>query len=505
MKTNLFKRWIRILMVLLPLVCFFGNSHLNAQGSLNVKEQKELIIDSTSLDTEISDDSFFDKLKPINDFFDENPIVLLLTILFGGIMSLLKGYDLLKKLFPKWFKKRLKPFKSKDNKYFKIIIVPSRNHAKTEELLEILMFRFKQMNRDEGFNVIVKKSHGKTIGSYRDGETLGKKYRADMVIWVDYFQDEKEAHIAYNLIPGKRKKISFLDTKGEVKGVESLARIKEGELLGDIDDIMYTVLGLQSYSDGNYSKSLELLNQVKQKTRKTFKYLGDSNYFLKRYDEAREYYKKNLEIRPNSAQYNYDYAISLDECQKFDEAEKYFKKAIEIQPDYGIAYCAYASLFKRNKKFDEAEKYFKKAIELKPEYSIAYNNYGFFLEENGRLEEAEKYYKKGIESGFDDLKLHNNYARLNTRLITEENKKSGNNSIKSTRAFETISLYKKAVRINPNSAITRYNYARFLKSLGFKYSWLQKINNSYAKMQYKKVIKLDPSLQSKERDEFFNL
>jgi Tfp pilus assembly protein PilF len=52
------------------------------------------------------------------------------------------------------------------------------------------------------------------------------------------------------------------------------------------------------------------------------------------YDQAEAYYKKSLELEPDNANTNGNYAIFLKDIHKnYDQAEEYYKKSFEIEPD----------------------------------------------------------------------------------------------------------------------------------------------------------------------------
>ena len=429
MKTNLFKQWIGIRMALV-LLLFLNQSNVIAQGSL-IKDES----------------NFMQKLELIKHFLEDNVIMLLIVALFGLLTGILKTYDLIKKLFPKWFAVKLKPFRTKDSENFKILIVPSREHSKSDELLQVLMMRFNQMHKDENLHVKIKKAHGKLINSYRDGEVLGIRYHADLVIWVDYFQDEREAHIANNLIPGKRKKISFIERTGEVKGTESLSNIKGGQLLGDIDDVMFTVLGIQSYRNGDYKNAMLSLKKIKRKHYNVFNYLGVCAHFLKKEEESQEYYEKVLEINPESTTANYNYAILLKEMGELKEAEKFFRKSFEINPLSAKAYYNYARFLKQTEKLEAAEVYYKKALDIEPQYALAYSSYAKFLINAGRYEEAKICCKKAIDINPNLATAHNNYAVLLER---------------SGQLIEANKHYLKALDIEPNFSMAHNNYVNLL-------------------------------------------
>jgi Tfp pilus assembly protein PilF len=55
----------------------------------------------------------------------------------------------------------------------------------------------------------------------------------------------------------------------------------------------------------------------------------------KKHDQAEKHYKKALELEPNNAAANGNYALFLEVIRKnYDQAEAYYKKALELEPDW---------------------------------------------------------------------------------------------------------------------------------------------------------------------------
>jgi tetratricopeptide (TPR) repeat protein len=60
----------------------------------------------------------------------------------------------------------------------------------------------------------------------------------------------------------------------------------------------------------------------------------------KNYNQAEKYYKKALELEPDNANINNNYALFLKDIHKNDDqAEKHYKKALELKPDNAEISC----------------------------------------------------------------------------------------------------------------------------------------------------------------------
>lgn len=87
---------------------------------------------------------------------------------------------------------------------------------------------------------------------------------------------------------------------------------------------------------------------------------------------------------------------------KFSEAKNKYKKALEILPAYPTTLNNLGMVLLQEKKFAEAEKYFLDAIELKenPTYLL---NLGHVYANMNQPEKSEKYYLKSIELNPDSM------------------------------------------------------------------------------------------------------
>jgi len=132
---------------------------------------------------------------------------------------------------------------------------------------------------------------------------------------------------------------------------------------------------------------------------------------------AEKYYRKAIELNPNSASAYNNFGIWLakDEGRRV-EAEESFRKAIELNPNDASAYCNLGILLAKDEsRRVEAEKYYRKAIELNPNFADAYNNLGVLLnEDEGRRVEAEESFRTAIELNPNDASAYYNLACLNS-------------------------------------------------------------------------------------------
>lgn len=149
----------------------------------------------------------------------------------------------------------------------------------------------------------------------------------------------------------------------------------------------------QLYKDGLnvYPNSHELMNNYAGLLQK----IGKDK-------EASIYCKKALDIEPNDALYNGNYALLLEKQDQI-EAEFYYKRSIDIESNNASLIGNYANLLQKLNKNNEAEAYYKKALEINPNNANCNGNYSQLLLIKGKKEEANFY----IENAFKNHTTEN--------------------------------------------------------------------------------------------------
>lgn len=290
----------------------------------------------------------------------------------------------------------------------------------------------------------------------------------------------------------------------------------------------------------------------------------------KEYDKAIDLYKKSLEINPNFLSSKYNLAgtyirnrdvanakkqymeiiqispesspayFSLGGLSDGEEAKNYYKKAIEVDNKFTFAYSALADSYLSDKNFNEALVYAKKAVEIDPKDSYA--NYVlamYYAKVNDKKKSLEIAKKVDIEDGnlLKDIYIENkmyddainiikaeinkspdeiyNYFTLATvykdinkydlaidsvklglsKSASESLKKTWTNEIRDYYFLYGIEEYKKANYLN---AIEMYNQAAQISedstlynNIGIAYYMLKQYDKAIE--QYQKSLKLNPN------------
>jgi len=114
----------------------------------------------------------------------------------------------------------------------------------------------------------------------------------------------------------------------------------------------------------------------------------------KQHDKALMYYKRSLDIRPNSAsaENNIGYSYYLKNDQ--NQAEAHFKRAISRDKTYSKAWRNLALVYVKRGEFSEA-------VELLTDQTgneaSAYNTVGYICMIDGKYDQAERYFNRAID------------------------------------------------------------------------------------------------------------
>ena len=188
---------------------------------------------------------------------------------------------------------------------------------------------------------------------------------------------------------------------------------------------------------------------------KAFAVYGDVLFQEKKYQEARDSYKKALKLNdqiyqiweqllsievsqgdfqqaiadgeealavfPNQAELYLYTGIAYSRTKKFDKAVSYLKNAADLETeDKEIRVQIFSTLgdsYNALKKFKESDEYYEKALELNPDNSYVLNNYAYYLSLRGEnLEKAEKMSRRSVQLDPDNASSEDTYAWILFKL-----------------------------------------------------------------------------------------
>ncbi len=116
--------------------------------------------------------------------------------------------------------------------------------------------------------------------------------------------------------------------------------VKEGltkSLRSDVISNILYVIGQK----GDDDEAIKFIEEAKKEDPKNIELIvGEANYYLKKGDNTKfaAAMKNAVEMDPTNKLYNFNLATAYYQLKKYDEAKKYYQKTIEIDPNYVDAY-----------------------------------------------------------------------------------------------------------------------------------------------------------------------
>ena len=237
-------------------------------------------------------------------------------------------------------------FKRTENGYHILILpfAPLENCTNRDtEIEQALKKRLLEMSEARGLGLQVKYYQGaKCPHTYEEGREIGRLFKADLVIWGDYYEkctsDSLTACLKYALV--QKAPVGVKEKGGGDKPEQlDLEEVREGKLQKDIDFIIYWTLGLREFEQKKYMQAVGYFKVVEEIGNGWLSfYLGYSQHKLWDLKEAINNYDKaierGLETRAvylnrgdahikmgNTAQGMSDYQASLSIAQKLAEQD----------------------------------------------------------------------------------------------------------------------------------------------------------------------------------------
>jgi len=217
----------------------------------------------------------------------------------------------------------------------------------------------------------------------------GQRCGADMVIWgTDNSQcdwDSSLIKLEYVLVLDKEQEAApFVEAEGDFgyQSIDNISKLEEGELIGDVEDIIWWILGSKHVEDKNYEQALFYFEKI------------------------------NITARPEYAGIYFTIGWVQDQLVRYDSAVSYYERSVELfeqQPQINSANRATAlnnlgSAWHRKGAYDQAIGYFEKALAIDraalgdnhPNVARDYNNLGSAWHRKGAYDQAIGYYEKAV-------------------------------------------------------------------------------------------------------------
>ncbi|ETO16115.1 TPR Domain containing protein [Reticulomyxa filosa] len=141
---------------------------------------------------------------------------------------------------------------------------------------------------------------------------------------------------------------------------------------------------------------------------------------LEHMEEAKDCYERALQLDPNYLGahvfmchfFFFFYFQKKKKMGLFENAKNHYKKAIEINPNDSSIYFNLASLLDDMNESNLALSHCRKLLSLDPKHAGGFHSYAIISHQNGNLKVAEKCFFRSLEFDNNSSLTHHNYALL---------------------------------------------------------------------------------------------
>jgi tetratricopeptide (TPR) repeat protein len=281
---------------------------------------------------------------------------------------------------------------------------------------------------------------------YVIGNPLGLEYTFSdgMLSGMRDFQSVKLLQFTAPISPGNSGG-PILNSQGQAIGVVT-SFMKEGQNLNFALAINEVKPFITTTPKMSFKQFVESVSQADYYIMQGFNYELQGDH-----QQALSFYRKALEINPNSAKAYNGLGYVYDSLGQYQEAISYYEKALQIDPSYATAYNNLAFAYGNLGEHQKSIPYYEKALQLDPNLAIAYGNLAFAYFQLGQPEQSIFYLQKNIQINPNDATAHNLLGFIYIGL--------GQNQ-------QAISYLERALQIDPNYAKAYANFGYLYNNLG---------------------------------------
>ena len=172
----------------------------------------------------------------------------------------------------------------------------------------------------------------KALGLLARAYMENKQYKKAMILLrksIRQAEERGEDAIVYEL----NRQLIHLNA---VLGIESDEKVELPEADVSLEDKFVFLFSRKNYA-GGLKLALEMEKRQERPNAKLINNIGLCYYKLNRYEEAKEYYQKSVELDPNYEVPYYNLSLIYVKTGQIEEAIEMCEKALSINPDYEFA------------------------------------------------------------------------------------------------------------------------------------------------------------------------
>jgi len=170
------------------------------------------------------------------------------------------------------------------------------------------------------------------------------------------------------------------------------------------------LMGVLAGDRGDYAAAIELIGQAIRINASSHSYhanLGQIYSNLNEPAKAEACYRLAVALKPDSSLYD-NLGNALRAQNKFKEARDSYRRALELNPGYASAHRNMGDLLHIQGKYVDAITSYRQAIALQPDLAQAVANLGTTLQTQGKFAEAIDYFRKALAIEPNNPATHGN-------------------------------------------------------------------------------------------------
>jgi len=237
---------------------------------------------------------------------------------------------------------------------------------------------------------------------------LGKKAKADVVIWA-WYRPTDNPNISIHLENLSPKGFSFINESETYQPTASIVDLKTFEIQKRIGtetvNLVNFLAGYLRYRNHDWKIALELFGKVSESEedissvnqKYLFVYSGHCYHFLGQFNDAVKEYDLALQADNNFAVAYLGRGTAYGELGQYSQEFQDLDLAIQLDPTIATAYSNQGYAYNQLERYERAIQDFDRALQLDPEFVVAYNNRGFSYLQLGQYELAIQDLDRAIE------------------------------------------------------------------------------------------------------------
>ena len=288
--------------------------------------------------------------------------------------------------------------------------------------------RLNALNFEKGLGIEVKVYDKLDCNiSYEQARTIGNQYRADLIIWGNYgsscFWDSTLINVKYltlqnsGMPPLQKSKMGGETGQITVHKMLGFNLLKEGQLTGRVEGLVFASLGIRSFFQQDYSEAIDYFNQVqvvdKSEFSQIFYFRGFSKLLSNKDSSQHLIFVDNI----NSLFTNEKVDTFLVPGKTYNAVRVFpgymdVLQASKLDSNSAASWIIRADYYSFNAIPDSAEKYFSLAINNNPFDSYSLYRRGDVRCTLGKVKESISDYSKSISIVHDDPHVFHSRANM---------------------------------------------------------------------------------------------